>query len=175
MEILRKVSQWVLAIAIAAPVVAHAAENDALRGKRSALTSIGAVQDIDARPDEDDPRGGGGFDAEGYFQNIVITRVSACVSNVLKEFVSWTREQSLNVSKTSQTEVSVLAFAQLTSPPGILELDYRFRKDTKRSRATLFFFSLDGSKHEPEALIELLKQYKVAALQDGIRIAVACK
>jgi hypothetical protein len=141
----------------------------------SPLTSVGVVQDLDAPPDPDDPRKGGGFDAEGYFQNIVISKVSECTANVLKVFTTWTRAQSLTVAKSTQTTTAALAFVTSAAPPGVLQLDYRFHPDTKRSRVTLFFFSNDGSKHEPSALQAMLKRYKVAALQDSLRTAVACQ
>lgn len=164
-----------LACSFAFAATVHAATDITPKGRRSALTSIGAVQDLDAPPEADDPRAGSGFDAEGYFQNIVVGKVATCTSNVLKEFASWTKAQSLTISKTSQTAASVLALVSLNSPPGVLELDYRFNQSSKRARATLFFFSPNGSKHEPAALEALLKQYKVAALQDSLRVAIACQ
>jgi len=142
---------------------------------RSPLTSVGVVQDLDAPPDPDDPRVGGGFDAEGYFQNIVIAKVSECTAIVLKVFMTWSSAQSLSIVRSSQTPTTALAFVAIAVPPGVLQLDYRFHTNTKRSRATLFFFSNDGSKHEPLALQAMLKQYKVATLQDSIRTAVACQ
>ena len=142
---------------------------------RSPLTSVGVVQDLDAPPDPDDPRKGGGFDAEGYFQNIVIAKVSECTANVLKAFTTWSSAQSLSIAKSTQTPTAALAFVTIAAPAGVLQLDYRFQPDIKRSRATLFYFSNDGSKHEPSALQAILTQYKIASLQDSIRIAVACK
>jgi hypothetical protein len=141
---------------------------------RSPLTSVGVVQELDAVPDPDDPRKGGGFDAEGYFQNIVIANVSECTANVLKVFTTWSSARSLSIAKSTQTPTSALAFVIIAAPAGVLQLDYRFHSDTKRSRATLFYFSNDGSKHEPSALQAMLTQYDIASLQDSIRTAVAC-
>lgn len=142
---------------------------------RSPLTSIGVVQDLEAPADPDDPRIGGGFDAENYFQNVVIANVSACVGHVLQVFTTWSNAQSLSVAKSTLTATSALAFVPVATPSGVLQLDYRFHADTKRSRVTLFYFSNDGAKHEPAALQAMLGQYKVAALQDDLRAAVACR
>ena len=144
-------------------------------GKRSPLTSIGAVEDIDSPPDLDDPGTGGGFDAENYFQNILVGKVSGCIAGVQKAFLSWSQAQSLTVSKTVQQPTSLLAYTSLTTPPGVLQLTYRFSSTQKRARATLYFYSTDGTQHEPAAIEALLKQYKVATLQDELRRAIACQ
>jgi len=144
-------------------------------GKRSPLTSIGVVEDIDSAPDPDDPGAGGGFDAENYFQNILVGKVAGCTAGVLKTFLSWAQAQSLTVSKTLQQPTSLLAYTSLTTPPGLLQLTYRYSSTQKRARATLFFYSTDGAQHEPVAIEALLKQYKVASLQDEVRKAIACE
>ena len=144
-------------------------------GKRSPLTSIGVVQDADAPPDPDDPGAGGGFDAENYFQNILVGKVGECTAGVLKAFLSWSQAQTLSVPRTVQQPTALLAFTSLTAPPGVLELTYRFSTAQKRARATLFFYSADGAQHEPAAIEALLKKYKVATLQDDIRKAIACQ
>jgi len=144
-------------------------------GMRSPLTSIGVVQEVDAPADPDDPGAGGGFDAENYFQNILVGQVGECTAGVLKAFLSWSKAQMLNVPKTVQQPTSLLAFTALSTPSGVLELNYRFSIEQKRARATLFFYSTDGAQHQPAAIEVLLKQYKVATLQDEIRTAIACR
>lgn len=146
-----------------------------LPDKRSPLTSISAVENLDAPPDPDDPGAGGGFDAETYFQNFVLAEVHTCPRVVLNEFIVWSKAQSLSITKTIQEPTSLLAFAALSAPAGVLELVYKFNTTQKRSRATLYFYSGDGSKHEPVAIVELLKRYDVAALQDKLRTAIACR
>ena len=162
----------ILAMTILAIPPCHGQENPP--GKRSALTSIGVVEDVAAARDPDDPGAGGGFDAENYFQNLLVDKVGACTANVLSEFLVWSQAQSLPVSKTVEGPTSVLAYATLATPPGVLELAYRFNATQKRARATLFFYSVDGAKHEPAAIEALLTQYKVASLQDKVRTAIAC-
>ena len=144
-------------------------------GKRSPLTSIGVVQEVDAPRDPDDPGAGGGFDAENYFQNILVGKVGECKARVLKAFLSWSNAQALSVPKTVEQPMSLLAFTTLATPPGVLELNYRFSPALKRSRATLFFYSVDGAQHEPPAIEALLNQYNVATLQNEMRTAVACQ
>lgn len=142
---------------------------------RTPLTSIGVVDDFDVPRDPDDPRGGGGYDAEGYFQNVVVDKVSICTDKLLAVFIDWTQEYSLTITSSSRTAASLLASASMgPGTPGLLQLHYRFRADTRRSRATLFFYSPDGSRHEPTAIQALLNRYKVAALQDSMRAAIAC-
>tara|TARA_R110001599_G_C12028121_1_gene639759 strand:+ start:252 stop:656 length:405 start_codon:yes stop_codon:yes gene_type:complete len=133
------------------------------------------VQDVDAPPDPDDPGAGGGFDAENYFQNILVGKISECTAGVLKALLSWSNAQTLSVQKTVQQPTSLLAFMALTTPPGVLELNYRFNTAQKRARATLFFYSTDGAQHEPAAIEALLKRYNVATLQNEIRTAIACQ
>jgi len=151
-----------------------AASDISLPENRSPLTSIGAVEDFDAPPDPEDPGSGGGFDAETYFQNVVLAKVASCPEGVLREFLAWSRGHSLSLIKTVEEPAALLAYAALAAPSGVLELVYRFNATQKRSRVTLYFYSGDGSKHEPSALIELLKRYDVASLQDKLRTAVAC-
>ena len=148
---------------------------DSPAGIRTALTSVGAVDDTDAPPDPEDPGLGGGFDAENYFQNILVAKISDCTSGVLKEFVAWAQGQALSIDKTVKEPSSLLAYASLVTPPGVLELSYRFDSTQKRARATLYFYSTDGAQHEPMAIESLLKQYKVANLQDRVRVAIDCK
>lgn len=158
------------------PVPSHAEEDGAqLAGQSTALTSIGVVDDLDAPPDPDDPGMGGGFDAVNYFQNILVEKVAECTKGVLKEFETWTRNQALVISRTVQASSSLLAYAALTDPTGVLELSYRFNASQKRARATLFFYSNDGKQHEPAAIKAFLKQYKVDSFEDRLRAAVACK
>jgi hypothetical protein len=153
----------------------HVGGQEPPSGRKSPLTSIGVVQDADAPPDSDDPRGGGGFDAENYFRNILVGKVGECTAGVLKAFLSWSQAQMLSVPKTIQQPASLLAFTPLVTPPGVLELDYRFSTAQKRARATLYFYSADGAQHEPAAIEALLKHYKVATLQDELRTAIACQ
>lgn len=144
------------------------------RGTPVALTSIGLVDDLDAGIDPDDPGTGGGFDAETYFQNLLVSKVHQCGKGVLQVFLNWAKEGGINIDKTSFGDAATSGYTTISEPPGVLELSYRFDTEKRRSRVTLFFYARDGTKMEPTTIEGLLRRFKVAGLQDKLRDAVTC-
>src|SRR5258708_34153042 len=62
---------------------------------RTPLTSVGIVESIDAPPDPDDPGVGGGFDAAGYFKNVLGATVASCTKQIGAAADSWIAAQKL--------------------------------------------------------------------------------
>ena len=142
--------------------------------KRTPLTSVEAVTDIDAPVDPDDPGAGGGVDAEGYFSRKLAAKVATCTDQIQSVGGVWARDQKLSVNKMDKQAGNLLM--HMTGPDlnGFFELTYRVKLHDERARVTLFFYSQDGAQHEPAGIRELLKDYHVDTFQDRLTQALLC-
>ncbi len=141
---------------------------------RFPLTSIGAVTSLDAPPDPDDPGVGGGFDSEAYFRNRFLPKLSDCTEEIASVYDAWAAAQGLQVPLREQGAGEVLIHATHSDLHGLFELTYRVRPSRERARVTVYFYSRDGARHEPTAIVSMLEAYDIAALQDDLDSALAC-
>jgi hypothetical protein len=141
---------------------------------KTPLTSIDAVTDIDAPRDPDDPGTGGGADYAGYFSRRLAIKVSTCTDRIRSITDAWAKENQLVVSKSDHRSGDLLMHLVSGDLDGFFEVAYRVRLQQERARVTLFFYSTDGSRHEPSGIRQLLDRYHVGHFQDDLTKAILC-
>lgn len=173
---LKRVFGVALALLALAVAVAPAQSRDAKpKLTKTPLTSVEAVTDIDAPRDPDDPGTGGAVDSSGYFSRRLIARIENCTDRLRSETGAWARNHELVVSKVDRQPGDLLM--QMTKPDlaGLFELTYRVNLKLERARVTLFFYSLDGARHELAGIKKLLTDYKIDAFQDVLTKGLLCE
>jgi hypothetical protein len=142
---------------------------------RSPLTSIGLVTDVDADADPDDPGMGGGVDSTVFFTNKLVPKISACTAIVQSVAATWAKANQLGIVKLSQKPGNLLMHVSNAGLAGFFEVVYRVDVAKERARATLFFYSPDGARHEPVQLRAILDQFEIMKFQDQLVRAMTCE
>jgi hypothetical protein len=149
--------------------------DNAGKAKKTALTSVEAVTDVDAPRDQDDPGIGGAADASRYFSRRLAGNVANCTNRIRSETDTWAGKYQLSVSKVDQQPGDLLMHMTKPDLAGLFELTYRVNLKQERSRVTLFFYSQDGARHEPAGIKRLLTDYKIADFQDLLTKGLLCQ
>lgn len=142
--------------------------------RRSPLTSVGAVTSLGASPDLDDPGAGGGFDSEAYFRNRFLPKLSDCTEKITNVYKAWAIAHGFQIPLRETGPGKVLIHATRADLNGLFELTYRVHPNRERARVTVYFYSRDGARHEPTAVVTMLRTYGIAELQDDLDTALAC-
>lgn len=142
--------------------------------RKTPLTSVEAVTDIDAPKDPDDPGTGGGIDGSNYFSRKLAAKLNDCTAQIRSTSDAWTRANQLHVIKADQQPGNLLIHATGPDLEGFFEITYRVKLDQQRARFTVFFYRLDGTQVEPAAIHTLLKTYKIDDFQDNMTRALLC-
>ena len=141
---------------------------------RTPLTSVGIVESIDAPPDPDDPGVGGGFDAAGYFKNVLSATVASCTKQIGAATDSWIAAQKLVSVLRDASPNHLLIHASKPGDAGFFEISYRFSVGDKRARVTVFYVAGDGRLLEPTAIPAILNNNEIGSFQDALQKAVRC-
>ncbi|MBV8736552.1 MAG: hypothetical protein JO007_04700 [Alphaproteobacteria bacterium] len=139
------------------------------------LTSISVVSSLNPPPDPDDPGIGGGFDAEAYFRENLVSSIKDCTKIVTTVVYGWTKANAFSLAKEEVSPGWLLADARRPDDAGILEFIYRVYPHNARARATVFYYSPDGKELDPAQIRSLLTKYKIADLEDQLQSALSCK
>jgi hypothetical protein len=142
--------------------------------RRTPLTSIEVVTSIDAPKDPDDPGTGGGIDAANYFSRRLASKIATCTGQIRSTAQTWANQDQLTIVKLNQRPGDLLMHMTKADLSGFFELTYRVNLQQERARVTLFFYSSDGSRHEPSAIRSLLNTYQVGTLEDKLTQAILC-
>jgi hypothetical protein len=164
-----------LALAVAVATAQNPGSGSKPKLIKTPLTSVEAVTDIDAPRDADDPGTGGAADSSTYFSRRLAAKVANCTQLIRTEAAAWAKQYQLGVNKLDQESGDLLM--QMTKPDlgGLFELTYRVKLKEERARVTLFFYSLDGARHEPAGINKLLTDYKIADFQDLLTKGLLCQ
>jgi len=119
---------------IAITLVLAWATDAVAQSARTPLTSVGIVESIDAPPDPDDPGVGGGFDAAGYFKNVLGATVASCTTKIGAAVDSWIAVQKLVPVLRDASPNHLLIHASKPGDTGFFEISYRFSAGDKRAR-----------------------------------------
>jgi hypothetical protein len=144
-------------------------------GIRTPLTSIAVVTSLDVSPDPEDPGAGGGFDAETYFREALVSKIGDCTKLIEAEFATWSQLQGFVIPKKERSPAGLLVHATKIGFEGLFELVYRVDPKRERARVTVYYYSNDGVQHEPLGIKMLLDGYGIAALQDKLETALQCQ
>ena len=141
---------------------------------KSALTSVAGTTLLDAPRDPDDPGVGGGIDTTSYFQTRLLPRLSDCTEELLEPITDWIKRHGLVVQKQERLPGNLLVHATNAALSGLFEFTYRVDAARQRARVTLFFYSLDGARHELAGIRDMLATYAIEALQGRLDTALQC-
>ncbi len=162
-------------LALALPCLSGSGNGDTHRGKATPLTSVGAVSNLDAPVDPDDPGVGGSFDTSTYFRNRLTSAaaIAACASIIEKVATAWAQKFSLarafrELHPTGLTLQYVRGDLQ-----GLFEFKYKVELQT-HARVSLNFYSQDGSMLDPASIQSFLTRYKIGQLEDSLDEALRC-
>ena len=153
---------------------ATSAEADLTGWNKTALTSVAGTTLLDAPRDPDDPGVGGGIDTTAYFQTRLLPRVSDCTEELLQPITDWVERHDLFVQKKEHLPGALLVHATNAGLSGLFEFTYRVDAARQRARVTLFFYSLDGARHEIAGIRDMLETYAIEALQGRLDMALQC-
>ena len=142
--------------------------------KMTALTSVAGMTDLDAPRDPDDPGIGGGIDSANFFRTRLLPKLADCTDQVEEPILSWIKVHQLTVPKSERGPGSLLIHATNDTLRGLFEFTYRVDGKRERARATLYFYSTDGERHEPLGIKQMLESYEIEALQDDLDAALQC-
>jgi len=142
--------------------------------QRSALTSMAITTDWEAPPDEDDPGAGGGHEAVSYFRTSLVELVPECTNRIKLAFTDWTQKHDLYIPVIEHKKNKVLAYANKNGLDGIFEFSYRVDLDAELARASLYFYSNNGEKHELNSILEVLEEYGINSFQDRLGDELSC-
>jgi hypothetical protein len=159
---------------LALSVVASAASAQKQPVKRTPLTSVEAVTDIDAPKDPDDPGTGGGMDASNYFSRKLAAKLNDCTAQIRSTTDAWVRASQLHVVKVEDQPGDLMIHATRSDLEGFFEIIYRVKLQQERARVTVFFYAPDGAQLEPATIDRLLKDYKIDEFQDKLTHALLC-
>ena len=173
-----RVPSWAYAAAttvlLLTPTLTAFAEQDLSDLHKTPLTSVSGVTDIDAPPDPEDPGAGGGIDTTTYFRNRLLPKLEDCTSQIETVITTWAKAHQLTTPKTEKLPGNLLIHATRGGLDGIFEVTYRVDQKRERARATVFFYSRDGERHEPAGIQRLLNDFKIAEIQDQLEKALRC-
>lgn len=142
--------------------------------KKTPLTSVEAVTDIDAPKDPDDPGTGGGMDASNYFSRKLAAKLSDCTSQIRTVSERWVHDQKLHVISVANKPGDLTIDASQPDLQGFFEVVYRVKLPDERARVTVFFYTADGTPQDPAMIDKLLKTYKIDGFQDNLTHALFC-
>ena len=153
---------------------APSVEADLTGWNKSALTSVAGTTLLDGPRDPDDPGVGGGIDTTSYFQTRLLPRISDCTEELLQPITDWVEQHDLFVQKKEHLPGSLLIHATNAGLSGLFEFTYRVDAARQRARVTLFFYSLDGARHEIAGIRDMLEKYAIETLQGRLDTALQC-
>jgi hypothetical protein len=147
----------------------------ASKAKPTPLTSVSIVSSLNPPPDPDDPGIGGGFDAETYFRESLVSSIADCTKLVRAVVSGWTKSNAFSLAKEEVRPGWLLADARRPDDVGILEFIYRVYPNKARARATVFYYLADGKELDPAQIGPLLTKYKITDLEDRLLTALSCE
>lgn len=164
----------ILAIAILTLLSAVPQAEDLGSWNKTALTSVAGMTNLDAPRDADDPGVGGGIDTASYFRTRLLPQLADCTDRIEAPIIAWVKHHAMTVRKSERVPGNLLIHATKDALMGLFEFTYRVDGKRERARATLYFYSADGARHEPLGIEEMLKSYGIAELQDELDAALQC-
>jgi hypothetical protein len=147
----------------------------AAKAKLTPLTSVSVVSSLNPPPDPDDPGIGGGFDAETYFRESLVSSIADCTKLVRDVVNGWTKSNAFSLAKEEVRPGWLLADARRSDDTGILEFIYRVYPNKARARATVFYYLPNGKELDPAQIGPLLAKYKITDLEDRLLTALSCE
>ena len=143
-------------------------------GSPTPLTSVGAVSNLEAPPDPNEPGIGGGIDHVSYFRNRFIPQLTNCTQQVVAVYREWAGAHALQLPLQETQDGNVLMHATRAGLDGLFELTYRVDTLMERARFTVYYYSADGARLSPLAIPTILEKWDIAALQDSLDGALSC-
>ena len=140
-----------------------------------ALTSVGAVTNLETDNSADDPGIGGAFGGETYFRNILTSALGDCSKQIDAAFSQWARTHRLVIPKRELGPGRALIHATASAAPGVFELSYRVDGKLDRARFTVWLYTNDGTQKDPLQIKELLTQFGIEMLEDQLQNSLQCK
>jgi hypothetical protein len=132
---------------------------------RLPLTSIAAIDDIDADLSDDPLQKGGSGSA--YFQTVLLERVADCTQTIERTFTTWIDEHGLEVLESKPKPGDLLIHAASDYMSGFFELTYVDKASGAYnfSRVTLYYVGDQGGEElEPAEWDEFAQSYDIAGL-----------
>lgn len=144
---------------------------------RLPLTSIAAVDDVDADLSDDPLQTGGSISGSAYFQTVLLERVEDCTQAIERTFTTWTDEYGLEVLELRPRPGDLVIHAAGDSMSGFFELTYIVKASGSYnfSRVTLYYVGEQGEELEPVEWDVFAETYDIAGLQDRLLESVRCQ